>query len=204
MTQPVFNLLIDPDEKPYETILDEAMAQQEKEWLSLVIDPKKKRKGLSAIEKRYPLPDAYQVDFTSFYSAKSRKNAYAYVWAIHDNQFQIIKGLLQKLTADGLLLMQDYDFDVEADAFHLTKLTLGKLLIQDSLYSFDLTFESKYVGSIKTTLIVTETEGLGDFSISTVNLEKIPTLRKVEEDSSDEQKGSVKNEYKHRSKKDKA
>lgn len=203
MKATALNLLIDPGEKPYETILDEAIAQQEKEWLSIAVDPKKKRKGLSAIEKRYPLPDAYQVDFTEFYSGKSRKNAYAYVWTIHDNQFQIIKSILQKLTADGLLAMTEYDFDVEADGFELTKLTQGKLLIQDSLYSFDLTFVSKTVGTIKTQIIVAETEGLGDFSISTIDLDKIQTLRRVGDDQS-EQKGSVKDEYKHRNKKNKA
>ena len=202
MTEPTFSLLIDPEEKSYETILDEAIAQQEKEWLSLAIDPKKKRRGLSGIQKRYPLPDAYQVDFTAFYSAKSRKNVYAYVWAIHDNQFEIVKGLLKKLTDLGLIVMNDYDYDVEADAFQLTKLTQGKLLIQDSLYSFDLTFESKYVGTIRTCLIVTEIEGLGDFSISTIDLDKIQTLRKVEEEP--EEKGSEKYEHKHRGKKNKA
>ena len=202
MTEPTFSLLIDPEEKSYETILDEAIAQQEKEWLTLAIDPKKKRRGLSAIQKRYPLPDAYRVDFTAFYSAKSRKNVYAYVWAIHDNQFEIVKGLLKKLTDLKLIVMNDYDYDVEADAFQLTKLTQGKLLIQDSLYSFDLTFESKYVGTIRTCLIVTEIEGLGDFSISTIDLDKIQTLRKVEEEP--EEKGSEKYEHKHRGKKNKA
>ena len=87
MMEPTFGLLIDPEDKSYETILDEAIAQQEKEWLSLAIDPKKKRRELTATQKRYPLPDAYQVDFTAYYSVKSRKHVYAYIWAIHDHQF---------------------------------------------------------------------------------------------------------------------
>ena len=203
MKEAVFSLMIDPEYMTYETLLDEAIHAQEAEWLSLAIDPKKKRKQLSSIEKRYPLPDGYKVDFTVFHSAKSRKNVYAYIWSIHENQFLIVRGILQKLSADGILMMNEYDYDVEADAFHLTKLTQGNLLIQDQLYSFNLTFVSKSVGTIKTTVLVTETDGYGDLSISTIDFEKIPVMRKIEPEQP-VQKGSVKNEYKHRGKKNKA
>ena len=78
------------------------------------------------------------------------------------------------------------------------KLTLGDLLIQDSLYSFDLRFESKKVGAVLTRLLITDNGQIGDVSISYLDLERIPMVKKIEEPV--EKKEGVTHEHKHRRK----